>query len=139
MQLTTTGDLQSIDGYPMLDAGGAPLQVDPNGGPISIATDGMITQNGRQLGAIGLFTIDDHAKLSRYENSGVIPDQPATPALDFNKVGVLQGHIEGSNINPMWEMSQLIMVSRSYEAVSSSINQSEDSLRDAIKGLGPSS
>jgi flagellar basal-body rod protein FlgF len=139
MQLTTTGELQSIDGYPMLDAGGAPLQVDPTAGPISIATDGMITQNGRQLGAIGLFTIDEHAKLSRYENSGVIPDQPATPALDFNKVGVLQGHIEGSNINPMWEMSQLIMVSRSYEAVSSSINQSEDSLHEAIKALGPSS
>jgi flagellar basal-body rod protein FlgF len=51
----------------------------------------------------------------------------------------VQGHIEGSNVNPMWEMSQLIMVSRSYDAVSGSIDQSEDSLKEAIKALGPSS
>lgn len=139
MKMTPEGELQSIAGHRVLDVGGAPLQVDPNGGPLQIANDGMITQNNRQLGAVGLFMIDPHASLSRYENSGVIPDQPATPALDFNKVGVQQGHIEGSNVNPMWEMTQLITVSRSYEAVASSVDQSEDSLREAIKALAPSS
>jgi flagellar basal-body rod protein FlgF len=86
-----------------------------------------------------LFTIDPTAKLSRFENSGVIPDIPGAPTLDFNRVGVVQGHIEGSNVNPMWEMSQLIMTSRSYDAVSKSVDQSEDSLREAIKALAPSS
>jgi flagellar basal-body rod protein FlgF len=69
----------------------------------------------------------------------VIPDTPASPALDFSRVGVAQGFVEGANINPVLEMSQLIMVSRSFEAVSSSIGQSEDSLGEAIKTLGPSS
>jgi flagellar basal-body rod protein FlgF len=139
MKITPEGELQSIDGYPILDAGGGQLQINPNSGPLDIASDGMITQNNQQIGAIGLFTIDPAAKLSRYENSGVIPDKPATPALDFNRVGVVQGHIEGSNVNPMWEMSQLIMASRSYDAVSNSIDKSEDSLTEAIKALGPSS
>ncbi|KAB2943253.1 MAG: flagellar basal-body rod protein FlgF [Hyphomicrobium sp.] len=139
MQITAEGQLQSIAGYPMLDAGGAPIQINPNAGPLQIASDGMITQNGLQLGAIGLFTIDPGASLSRFENSGVIPDQPAVPTLDFNRFGVVQGHIEGSNVNPMWEMSQLILASRSYDAVSNSIDQSEDSLREAIKALGPTS
>lgn len=139
MQMTAEGGLQSIAGHPMLDVGGAPLQVDPRGGPIQIARDGMITQNDRQVGAIGLFTIDPQASLARYENSGVIPDKPATPALDFGHLAIQQGHIEGSNVNPMWEMSQLIMVSRSYDAVSNSISQSQDSLEEAIKALGPTS
>ena len=139
MQITPEGGLQSIDGYPVLDVGGAPLQIDPNGGPIEIAQDGMITQNNLQIGAVGLFTIDPQASLSRFENSGVIPDKPATPALDFARVGVQQGHIESSNVNPMWEMSQLSMVSRNYDAVANSINQSQDSLAEAIKALGPSS
>jgi flagellar basal-body rod protein FlgF len=69
----------------------------------------------------------------------VIPDAPAAPALDFSRVGVVQGYVEGANVNPMLEMSQLIMVSRTFEAVSSSINQSSDSLDEAIKALGPSS
>lgn len=138
MQMTPEGELQSVDGYPFLDAGGAAIQVNPNAGPIQIASDGMITQNELQFGAVGLFTIDPKAKLSRFENSAVIPDIPGAPTLDFNRVGVMQGHIEGSNVNPMWEMSQLIMASRSYDAVSQSINQSEDSLREAIKSLAPS-
>jgi len=139
MQITALGELQSIDGYPVLDVGGAAIQIDPNAGPPQIASDGMITQNNLQIGAVGLFTIDDSAKLSRYDNSGVIPDKPAAPALDFSQVGVLQGFVEGANVNPILEMSQLIMVSRSFEAVSGSISQSEDSLDEAIKALGPSS
>jgi flagellar basal body rod protein FlgG len=39
----------------------------------------------------------------------------------------------------MWEMTQLIQASRSYDAVSNSMNQSEDSLKEAIKSLGPTS
>ncbi|CAN1723987.1 Flagellar basal-body rod protein FlgF [Hyphomicrobium sp. 1Nfss2.1] len=139
MQMTPEGELQSVAGYPVLDVGGAPLRINPNAGPVKIASDGMITQNGLQLGAIGLFTIAPDASLSRYDNSGVIPDKGAAPALDFNRVGVIQGHIEGSNVNPMWEMSQLIMASRSYDSVSNSINQSEDSLQEAIKALAPAS
>jgi flagellar basal-body rod protein FlgF len=139
MQITAQGDLQSIDGYPILDVGGAPISVDPNGGPLEIAPDGMITQKNQQLSAVGLFMIDDKAKLTRFENSGVIPDTPASPALDFSRVGVAQGYVEGANVNPMLEMSQLILVSRSFEAVSNSINQSEGSLDEAIKALGPSS
>ncbi len=139
MQMTPDGQLQSIAGHPILDVGGSPIEIDPNAGPPQIAGDGMITQNGLQRGAIGLFTIDPRAKLSRFENSGVIPDKPAVPELDFNRSGIMQGHIEGSNVNPMWEMSQLIMASRSYDAVSNSMSQSEDSLRDAIRALGPTS
>jgi flagellar basal-body rod protein FlgF len=139
MQVTPQGDLQSIAGYPILDVGGAPIAIDPNAGPLQIAADGMITQNNQPLGAVGLFMIDGQAKLTRHENSGVIPDKPASPALDFSRVGVVQGYVEGANVNPMLEMSQLIMVSRSFEAVSGSIGQSEDSLDEAIKALGPSS
>lgn len=139
MQITADGQLQSIAGYPVLDTGGSPIQINPAAGPLLIASDGMITQNGTQLGAIGLFSIDPAAKLSRFENSGVIPDQPANPVLDFNRNGVVQGYIEGSNVNPMWEMSQLIMASRSYDSVSNSVSKSEDSLTEAIKALGPSS
>ena len=45
--------------------------------------------------------------LTRVENSGVVPDRPADPALDFGKVGVHQGFIERSNVNPVLEMTQL--------------------------------
>jgi flagellar basal-body rod protein FlgF len=139
MRMTETGELQSINNHPILDAGGAPIQLDPTAGLPRIARDGMITQNGRQVGAIGLFVIDANAKLERHENSGVIPDRPATPALDFTKVGVAQGYMERANVNPVMEITQLIAVQRTFEAINASVGEAESSLRDAIKTLGSNS
>src|SRR3977135_2225352 len=51
MRMTETGELMSLNNQPMLDAGSAPLRLDPNGGPPRISGDGTITQNNRQIGA----------------------------------------------------------------------------------------
>jgi len=136
MLMQANGALQSINGYPVLDAGNSPIAVDPLGGPVTIAQDGMISQNGAQIGAIGLFSLDPTAELRRFDNSSVTASKPATPILDFNNNGIAQGFIEGSNVNPLIEMEKLILLSRSFEEISSSIENSENSLKDAIKILG---
>jgi flagellar basal-body rod protein FlgF len=100
LRMTETGELMSLSNQPVLDAGGAPLRLDPNAGPPRISSDGTITQNNRQIGALGLFQIDAKANLTRVENSGVVPDRPATPALDFAKIGVHQGY-QRANVNPV--------------------------------------
>jgi flagellar basal-body rod protein FlgF len=139
LQMTPTGELQTLNGYSLLDAGNSPILLDPNAGPPRIARDGAITQNNRTIGAIGLFKIDEKASLKRFDNSGVIPDRPPTPAVDFSKVGMQQGFMERSNVNPVMEMSKLIVVSRTFDAVSSSLKDSESSLQEAIRTLGATS
>lgn len=139
LHMEDTGALVSVDGYPVLDAGNAAILLDPNNGPPTIAQDGMIAQNGRQIGAIGIFTLANNAKLTRYNNSAVISDLPATPELDFGNNGVAQGFIEGANINPVLEMAKLIQVSRAFESISSATEGSKSTLKDAIKTLGSSS
>ena len=136
LNLTETGTLQGINGNPILDAGGTPIVLDPSAGPPMIASDGMITQNGAQVGAIGLFSIDDTAKLSRTSFGGLIPDKPATPVLDFTSNGVAPGFVENSNVNPGMEMTRLIMVSHAFDSVSNAMTASESSLNDAVKTLG---
>jgi flagellar basal-body rod protein FlgF len=138
-KMTATGELQTLNGYAVLDAGSSPILLDPNGGPPRIARDGAITQNNRAIGAIGLFKIDEKASLKRFDNSGVIPDRPATPAVEFSKIGMQQGFIERANVNPVLEMSKLIMVSRTFDAVSSSLKDSESTMQDAIRTLGATS
>jgi flagellar basal-body rod protein FlgF len=138
MTINENGELTTLKGYPVLDAGGAQILLDPSAGPPDIARDGMISQKGSQVGALGLYTIDDDAKLSRYDNSGVIPDKPATPVLDFTENGVAQGFVEGSNVNPITEMTKLITVSRAFDGINAATEKSESSLTDAIKTLGSS-
>jgi flagellar basal-body rod protein FlgF len=136
MKMQPGGELQSINGFSVLDAGNSPIAIDPLGGPATIARDGMITQGGRQIGAIGLFLLANKSKLTRFDNSSVVSDKPATPVFDFSAYGITQGYVEGANVNPMLEMAKLIMVSRTFESISSAVESSGSSLKDAIRILG---
>lgn len=136
MRMQPDGSLQTLEGYPVLDAGGAPLQLDPAGGPPVIGKDGMIHQNDRQVGAVGLFTIPDNAHFQRYNNSAVLPDKPATPLLNFDRVSVVQGQVEGSNVNPVLEMAKLMTISRAFQDVSGAEQSTDSTFNNAIKSLG---
>jgi flagellar basal-body rod protein FlgF len=61
---------------------------------------------------------------------------PATPVVDFSRAGVQQGFVENANVNPVMEMTRLIMVTRAFEMVTASLAASEASLQEAIKSLG---
>lgn len=139
MKMAPTGEIRTLNGNPVLDVGGAPLLLDPDAGSPTISADGMITQGGRQVGAIGLFSIDPQATLTRTAGSGVIPDQPATPVLDFTGNGILQGFVEGSNVNPVLELSKLIAIQHALDGVAQTNQTAEASMGDAIKTLGGTS
>jgi len=139
MKMSAQGELQTLSNHPVLDAGGAPMLLDPEAGPPVIARDGMIWQGNQQAGAVGLFAIDPNAKLQRQENSGVVPDRPATPILDFVTNGVRQGYVEGSNVNPIREMTKLIMVTRAFESAANAIDKGEKAMDGAIRALGETS
>ena len=74
----------------------------------------------------------------RAENASVLPDRPVTPVEDFNGDGLVQGHIENANIEPVTELTHLIAVQRAFEGLTASLQTSEGSLSDAIKTLGGS-
>ncbi len=136
MQLLESGELQTLNGYPILDAGNAPIQLDTSAGPPKIARDGMITQNGRRVGAIGLFAVDTSGGYARMENSAIVPTSTPTPIVSFAADGILQGFVEESNVNPVSEMTNLIMVTRAFDGLQTSIEESESSLKKAIQILG---
>ncbi|BDA85953.1 flagellar basal-body rod protein FlgF [Aureimonas sp. SA4125] len=139
MTLNDAGELLSLTGNPMLDVGGAPIQLNPAGGNVSIGRDGMISQGGVQIAAIGLFEMPAGANLSRAGNSGVVPDRPAQPVVDFGTVNILQGFVEGSNVNPVLEMTRMIAVQRQFESAARFIETSEQSLDKAVQMLGSQS
>lgn len=139
MRMLDTGELQTLNGFPVLDAGGAPILLDPTAGTPKIASDGMITQGKRQIGAIGLFRIDESAKLQRVDNSAVIPDKPAEAILDFTTEGVTQRFVERANVNPVLEMARLIQITRAYESVAAVMTESDASFDSAVKTLGTGS
>jgi flagellar basal-body rod protein FlgF len=136
MQISSNGELQTLTGYPVLDAGGTPIIVDPEGGPLTIARNGAISQGTNQMGVLGLFEIPASAKLERFGNSGVVPDRTPTPVIDFLNAGFQQGYVEDSNVNPLAELTQLMTASRAFQSVTSLVEGSEGTMQNAIRSLG---
>ncbi len=138
MQMTKEGNLTTLDGYPVLDAGGTPMQLNPDDPPPTINKAGTIEQAGNNLGALGLYRMPQGAKLTRATGVAVVSDVPPTPELDFLNNGVVQGYVENSNVNQILEMTHLITIQRNFQAVSTMMSDTENSLQDSLKTLAGS-
>lgn len=136
MKMLETGEVQTILGFPVLDAGNAPIVLDPTLGPPMIFRDGMINQGDRQVGALGLFEIDEAATLRRWENSSVIPSIPATAVVNFTRNGVAQGHLESANVDPVGEITKLILAHRTFESATAAYDMMDAAQRNAVRTLG---
>jgi flagellar basal-body rod protein FlgF len=131
-----TGELVTLQGYPVLDAGGAPIQLDPRNGPPRAGADGSLRQGDNLVGALGLYNFDPGANFVRFGNSGIVPNGEPEPVVDRIDAGVAQGFLEESNVNPMLEITRLIMVQRAFENGAAMIRDTESSYDEAIKTLG---
>ena len=134
--LLDTGELVTIEGYPVLDAGGAPIQLDPRNGPPRAGADGSLRQGDNLVGALGLFSFDPGPNFQRFGNSGILPQGEPNPVVDRIDAGVVQGFLEESNVNPMLEITRLIQVQRAFENSAALIRDTESSFSEAIKTLG---
>lgn len=136
LRIDSNGELRSINGYPFLDSGGAPLAVDASAGDISIAADGALSQRGKTIGVLGLFSLDPQARLTRYDNSSVLSDREATAVSSSSGSGLMQGYLEDSNVAPLIELTRLIEIQRTFDHISACMNMSDNAQQDAIRTLG---
>jgi flagellar basal-body rod protein FlgF len=132
-----TGELVTLEGYPVLDAGGAAIVLNPQGGTPKSGADGMLFQEGVAVAGIGLFEFQPGLNFVRYGNSGIVPWGPPEAIVDRSDIGVAQGFVEDANVNPMLEITRLIQVQRAFENVSALVRDSENTLDQAITALGP--
>ncbi len=126
------GDLVTMDGHRVLDAGGAPVFVPAGSASIEVGSDGTISANGQPLGQIGLFKPVEKHTMNREDGVMFRVDGEIEPALDGR---VLQGFLEGSNVNAIHQISRMIEIQRAYEMGQSFLTTEDERIRGAIKNL----
>lgn len=126
------GDLVTPDGYRVLDAGGAPVFVPPDAADISVSSDGTLSVDGRLLGQIGLVRPTDPLAMVREDGVMFRADDGFEPAEDAR---VLQGFVEGSNVNPILQIARMIDIQRAYEMGQSFLETEDQRIRNAAKTL----
>lgn len=134
-RLDPTGKLTTQAGQPVLDDGGGEIVIDPEKGPVAIAQDGTISQGVERVAKVGVVKFP---VLSVLEKSGDnllrnTSNQAPQPAPD---TALRQGMLEGSNVNPISEITRMIEVTRTYESVSNMMSSNADLSRNSVARLG---
>lgn len=123
------------NGDEVLGAGGAPIAFLPDGGSVSINADGSLFQGETPIGNISVQRFADNAQLIPMDagyfipSPGLAPEAVAEPEL-------LQGYLEGSNVTPLREMVDLVIISRAYEANQRMITSMDQQLQKVLDALG---
>ena len=126
------GDLVDLNGNRVMDSGGAPVFIPPGLPDISVAADGTLSSDGRLLGQIGLFQPTDPLGLVREDGVMFKADDGTEPA---DQASILQGFVEGSNVNPILQVARMIEVQRAYEMGQSFLDSEDKRIRNAVKSL----
>lgn len=133
--LSPTGELTANDGARVLGAGGQPIVLDPGAGQIVISESGAITQNGAQLGQIGVTTFENPGQLMKMGQNRF--SAPEDAERDLAAPGrIRQGFTEDSNVRPVLQITTMMEVSRAYSSVTRMIRDTDELSRKAIERLG---
>ena len=145
---TASGTRYTRDGRFMLDPtgkivtqngdavqGGGDITLDPKKGPVTISNNGEISQSGQVVGKLDVVSFDSLSALSKdgsnlYRNDSNLTEQPA------NSASLKQGMLEGSNVQPITQITRLIEISQAYNAVSTMMSSAASLSSNTIQRLG---
>lgn len=130
--LSAQGDLVTPDGFRVLDAGGAPVFVPPDAKSIGLSPDGTLSDNGRPLAQIGLVRPIDSLDMIREDGVLFRTNGGFEPVEDGR---LLQGFLEGANVDPIGQIARMIEVQRAYEMGQSFLDSENERVMTALDSL----
>jgi flagellar basal-body rod protein FlgF len=127
------GQIVTESGDPVLSDGG-PVTIANDDGDITISADGTVSGDQGQIAKLRVVQFANERALKPQGGSYYAATETPTDAEGGYKLA--QGMIERSNVEPVTEISRMIDVMRSYQAVSNLISAQENLQLKAISRLG---
>ena len=126
--------LTTPDGHDVMGEKG-PIRLE-EGSTFSIANDGAVMIDGKLHDRLKLVAFDDSSRLEHLGGSLVKP--PAGlgyRTLEAAEVVVAQGHLEGSNVNPVDTLIAMIAAQRAFEVQSKVLTTEDQMLEKSVNEL----
>ena len=133
LHLDATGMLINADGMAVLSQDGLPILTFPGDTSIIIDSNGMVSSESGELGILSLVTFENMSKIEKLGSGLYKSEDDFIPAAE---VTVIQGSLEGSNVEPISEMTRMIALLRSYQGSQTLGNEEHDLRRKAISIIG---
>jgi flagellar basal-body rod protein FlgF len=132
-RLDETGKLVTQSGEAVTSDGDQPFFFSPADREITISRDGSVSTNNGLLGKIKVVRFEDQQALRTIADGLYASDQQGEV---IERPDVVQGMLEGSNINAINEITDMITVQRAYEGAKQLIDRENDRIQRAIRELG---
>ncbi len=126
------GELVTGNGQPVLTDQGT-FRLNSTERDFKVAADGQITTSEGLRGRLRVVQFNDLQSLSNVGSNLFSSNETPRPA--GNTITLEAGSVEKSNVNAVLEMSRLIEINRSYQAVSTIMGQTDQLRRTAIQKL----
>jgi flagellar basal-body rod protein FlgF len=121
--LNEAGEIVTRNGDVVMGDGG-PIIIDPLGGPISVSKEGSISQDEVVLGTLRVSTFQTPGALERV-GSNLWRATDEQPQASTNPA-IAAGFVEGSNVNAVLELTEMIEISRAYTSIAKMVSQSDE-------------
>lgn len=131
-RLSADGTLVTVDGFPVMGQNGV---IRVQGSNVEVDAKGVVTVDGNLVGTVNVVDFPKPYNLKKAAGALFTPADPqVTPQTA--KGEVRQGYLEGSNVESISEMVQMIETSRYFEACSKVIKGFDDIAAKAVSEIG---
>ncbi len=130
-RFSTTGNLITSEGYPLLQENGAPFRLD-TGQPVEVSRDGGISQKGKSDGRIQIVNFQNPAGLTKFGSSYFLNTSGQDPET-VTGTEIYQGKLEASNVSASHGAVRIVGLSRQFEMMQKAISLSNDMSKQAIE------
>lgn len=132
-QINNAGQLVDLAGNAVMGDGGQ-INIPPGTKEVMISSDGTISTPKGKLGRLRVVDFKDEQALEPDGGNG-LKTTDANPPEPSEKPRVVQGAVEGSNVNAVNEMTNMVEIQRQYQAAANILQEEHDRARNAIKSL----
>lgn len=128
-RLTRAGQLVTADGYPVRMAGRAQVRIQGTG-PVEVASDGTVRQDGQSLGRLEIVKFQDSGAIFKQGASYFRSVQNPVPAAAAE---VHQGKLESSNVTAAESAVRLVSVMRQFEMLQKAVTIGTQMNRSSVQ------
>ena len=132
LSLNNKHQIVTQQGLPVLGVTNRPMTVPQDAKSINIDTDGSIFAGDVRVGKFKLVAFENEQRLTRAGDGLYKTDAAQLPAKD---VEVQQHSLEGSNIQPVLEITRMIEASRIYQSAKNIVDSEDERIRKTIERL----
>jgi len=140
MQYTRSGnftvnnnnELVTSSGFKVSGPGGDVIAIPTSAKEVKITDQGEVSADGNTVGRIGIFEFDNLQDLKPAGNNLYSAPTPGRPATETK---MIQGSLEGSNVNAIQETTRMIEILRTYQSTIRMIQNEQDRQVGAIQTM----